>query len=156
MNAIKLIGEQEPITSLTVKLTVLGALLDKAKCLQRTLSIARSAAERNLALEIATEGSDLVPFALETAVVCAKENKDVILDLQAYLNRTGEDQKAAAKGGVKVRLVKGAYVGDLKRHREVQSRFRRLVEAADGNSQEILLGTHDSDLIEWVKVKFLS
>jgi proline dehydrogenase len=154
MNAIGLIGEQELNASLTVKPSVLGALLDKAKCRQRTLAIAKSAADQNLALEIATEGIDLVSFALETAVACAEENKDVILDLQAYLDRTSEDQKAATKGGVKVRLVKGAYVGDLNKREEIQNRFRSLVEAAVEDSQEVLLGTHDPELIEWAKAKF--
>jgi len=154
MDAIGLIGVQELNTSLTVKPSVLGALLDRVKCRQRTLAIARSAADRNLALEIATEGNDLVSFALETAVACTDENKDVILDLQAYLDRTSEDQKAAAKGGVKVRLVKGAYFGDVNKHEEIQSRFKSLVEAAAEKSQEVLLGTHDPELIEWVKAKF--
>jgi proline dehydrogenase len=154
MNTIRLIGEQELNTYLTVKPSVLGALLDRVRCSQRTLSIARLAADRNLALEIATEGIDLVSYAFETAVACANENKNMILDLQAYLNRTSEDQKAAAKSGVKVRLVKGAYVGDAKKHEEIQSRFRILVEAAAENSQEVLLGTHDPELIDWVKAKF--
>jgi proline dehydrogenase len=154
MNAIRLIGEQGLNTFLTVKLSVLGALLDRVRCSKRTLTIARSAADRNLVLEIATEGNDLVPYALETAVVCASENKNVILDLQVYLNRTSEDQEAAAKSGVKVRLVKGAYVDDVKKYEDIQSRFRSLVETAAENSGEVLLGTHDPELIEWVKAKF--
>jgi len=154
MDAIKLIGEQKLDTSLTVKPSVLGALLDKVRCSERTFTIARSAADRNLGLEIATEGPDLVAYALETAVACAQENKNVILDLQAYLNRASEDQKAAAKSAVKVRLVKGAYVGDVNKHEEIQSRFKSLVEAASENSQEVLLGTHDLELIEWVKARF--
>lgn len=154
MNVIRSIGAQELNASLTVKPSVLGALLDKARCSRRILTIAKRAADRNLALEIATEGNDLVSYALETAVACVDENKNLILDLQAYLNRTSEDQKAAAKNGVKVRLVKGAYVGDVNKYEEIQSRFKSLVEAAVENSGEVLLGTHDPELIEWVKARF--
>jgi len=154
MDAIGLIAQQKLNTSLTVKLTVLGALLDRIRCSRRTLAIAKFTADRDLALEIATESKDLVSYALETAIACTNENKKVILDLQAYLNRTSEDQKAAARGGVKVRLVKGAYIGDANRNEDIQSRFKSLVENAPEHSQEILLGTHDPDLIEWVEDRF--
>jgi len=154
LDALKLIRQQGLDTSLTVKLTVLGGLLDNAKCRQRTLTIARAAKDQKLTVEIATESRDLVSFALESAIACAKENGNVILDLQAYLDRSHEDLKLAARSGLKVRIVKGAYVGDSNRNEEVQSRFRSLVEASAENSQETLLGTHDPELIDWVKAKF--
>ena len=151
---VKLIGDQKLNASVTLKPTVLGVLLDKSKCRQRVLAIAEEAANQNLPVEIATESKDLVSFSLETAVACAKENKNVILDLQVYLNRTFEDLKTASKNGAGVRLVKGAYVGDANKLEEIQTHFKSLIDSSAVNSNKVLLGTHDPEIIEWVKEKF--
>jgi len=154
VHAVKFIGDQKINAYVTVKPTVLGALLDKSKCRQKVLAIAKEAANQNQPVEIATESKDLVSFSLETAVACAKENTNVILDLQVYLNRTYEDLKTATKNGVGVRLVKGAYVGDENKLEEIQTHFKSLIEASAVNSNKVILGTHDPEMIEWVKEKF--
>jgi proline dehydrogenase len=145
------ISEQKLDSTITVKPTVLGALLDKAKCTEKMLAILRAAQAHNVGIEIATETRDLVEYALETAVMITKEGSVVTLALQAYLNRTLEDIKVAFKNGFKIRLVKEAYVGDIENYVYIQQQFKKSIEVVMENKQPILVGTHDPEIIDWVK-----
>jgi proline dehydrogenase len=144
------ISEQELDASITVKPTMLGALLDKPRCTEHILTIFEEAMVRSVGFEIATEAKGLVQYALEAAVSCAKESKHVTLALQAYLDPPPEDLKIAFDNGIRPRLAKGAYLGDTGDFKEIQERFKRLAERVLENAHFLLVGTHDPELIQWM------
>jgi proline dehydrogenase len=135
--------------SVTVKLTALGALFDRETCRKNALTILRGASAANVGFEMDMEGRDLVEFTLQVADACAREGSGVTLALQAYLDRTPGDLKAVLKGGVRPRIVKGAYAGDTSDFVEIQQRFRELAGGALERGAA-LIGTHDPELIAWL------
>ncbi|MFB3890327.1 MAG: proline dehydrogenase family protein [Candidatus Bathyarchaeia archaeon] len=153
---VRLLAQQRVESSVTLKPTVVGALLDMDFCLESLLTLSNAAQARGVAVEIATEGKSLVPDIVDAAVACAGENENVTLDLQAYLDRTPKDVDTAVRHGVKVRLVKGAYAGDTADFSEIQRRFMSLAELILKGGQPLLLGTHDPDLVQWAKQQAVS
>ena len=148
LESVRVLNAKNLDASITVKLTTLGAMLDRARCTEHVLSISREAMARNIGFEIATESRDLVEYAVETAVTCAQE-RQVTLALQAYLDRTSEDLKIALNNGIRTRLVKGAYIGDTEDFAEIQRRLKRLAQVVLENKAPLLFGTHDPELIDW-------
>jgi proline dehydrogenase len=68
-----------------------------------------------------------------------------------YLDRTGADIQAMASGGVRVRLVKGAYQGDTRDYREIQDRMRTAAGGLLSAGRAFAFATHDPDLIAWLR-----
>ena len=139
--------------SLTVKLSALGALFDRERCRENVKKIAEEAARRKIGFEIDMEGQGLVTFAVDTAIRCARNEQQVSLALQAYLDRTYDDLKRVEESGITVRVVKGAYAGSTADFVEIQQRFKYLVRALCWQSAFFLVGTHDPELITWTKVQ---
>jgi proline dehydrogenase len=145
--------QKELDASMTIKPTMLGALLDKARCTEHILTIFREAVALGVGFEIATEAKGLVEYTVKAAVTCSKaanEGQHLTLALQAYLDRTPEDLKIALDNGIRPRLVKGAYLGDTGEFTEIQERFKRLAERVSESKHFLLVGTHDPELIQWV------
>jgi len=151
LESIDLIAEEKLNASVTIKLTTLGALFDREKCMELALEISRKAASKNIDFEIDMEGRELVGFTLDTAIACVKGNGRTTLALQAYLDRTPADLRASLEKGIRPRLVKGAYKGDVDDFAEIQARFMKLFETASGYRSPVLVGTHDPDLVQRIK-----
>lgn len=137
--------------SLSVKLTTLGAVLDRSFCQRTALLIQREAADLSVGFEIDMESRGLVGFTLDTARICAAEGDPVTLALQAYLDRTPSDLAEAVVHGIRPRLVKGAYTGDTDSFEEIQQRFRELIDLLLSSGNPFSIGTHDPELIEWTQ-----
>jgi proline dehydrogenase len=100
-------------------------------------------------VEIDMEGTQMVDFTLNSALLMKQKGYPVILALQSYQNRTGSDIKICRENEITVRLIKGAYKGDMKDFRSIQDRFKELYEELkDG---PVLVGTHDPDILNWIK-----
>jgi proline dehydrogenase len=151
LNSARDIGKLKLNASITVKLTALGALFDRKGCEDRVLELYRSASGIGAGFEIDMEGKDLVQFTLDTALACADGGGSVTLALQAYLDRTADDLKVAMENGIRPRLVKGAYLGDTSDFEEIQERFKKLAETVFDKRRTILIGTHDPELVDWVR-----
>lgn len=137
--------------SLSVKLTTLGAVLDRAFCQRTALLILREARDLSVGFEIDIESRGLVGFTLDTAHICAAEGHPVTLTLQAYLDRTPADLAEMVTHGIRPRLVKGAYTGDTDSFEEIQQRFKELVDLLLASGSPFSIGTHDPELIEWAQ-----
>ena len=138
--------------SFALKLTALGANIDQKYCKQNLLKIYEEVNNKlSVGLEIDMEGTPFVDFTIETVLECANQKYPVTLALQAYLDRTMDDMNRAIENGIKVRLVKGAYFGNTEDFTEIQSRFRKLVEVLLESNVDFCIGTHDPELIEWVR-----
>jgi proline dehydrogenase len=137
--------------SVSVKPTALGATFDRDLALDNLMRICETASAHGIGFEIDMEGTRLVDHILEGAVLCAEAGHPVMLALQAYLHRTVEDIELALDMGVEVRLVKGAYMGDIADFSKVQDRFRTLVRRLVETGDPFCVGTHDPEMIDWAK-----
>jgi proline dehydrogenase len=134
--------------SISVKLTDLGALFDRKLCQENLRTLARDAASRSVGFEIDMEGRPLVDFTLKAALDCAAEGS-LTLAVAANFDRTPEDLRALLKRGIRPRLVKGAYPGDVDDFQKVQERLKGLVEMALDAGASFCLATHDPEIIDW-------
>ena len=139
--------------AVTIKITSLGYLLDREFCLRNLLDIGRIANDCNVGFEIDMEGRSMVDFTLNAARTCAEDGLQVTIALQAYLDRTGKDIYAMIENGVRVRLVKGAYAGEIKGFREIQSRFIGFAQKLSESGDKFALGTHDPEILSWAKLE---
>jgi proline dehydrogenase len=150
-NCLNSIRKENLKASLTVKLSALGANIDSTLCENNLHDILKEAQENQVMVEIDIEGAPLVDFTIDAAIRIAKEGFPIILALQVYLERTPEDLKRVLSHGINVRLVKGAYKGDTDDFFLIQNNFRGLFELLLDSDSDFLVGTHDPELIEWIK-----
>ena len=139
--------------SITVKASALGSTFDKITCASHISEIAEKSNARKVGFELDMEGRSLVDFTLEVAVACRNAGYPVTLALQAYLDRTPRDLDKAMASGIRVRLVKGAYVGDLTDFIKIQDRFKSLTATLIDSGASFCIGTHDPELIDWTAGK---
>lgn len=152
-SAVRAIEREGLRASLSVKLTTLGAAFDRELCRKSLLSICGMGARRRVRIEIDMEGKSLVDFAIHSAIECAGEGYPVTVALQAYLDRTPADLERLIERSVRVRLVKGAYLGDTSDFVETERRLRELVKRMAGAGLPFSLGTHDPEVIEWARAE---
>jgi proline dehydrogenase len=138
-------------TALSVKLTALGAVFDRDLCMENLHLITTEAARLRIPLEIDMEGRGLVEFTLDAARACRGVHDQVTIALQAYLDRTRSDLADMSGRGIGIRLVKGAYIGDITDFSAIQERFRAIADTAIGRGQPFSAGTHDPELISWLQ-----
>lgn len=150
MSLVQTIAAERLDAAVTIKITSLGYLLDRDVCLRNVLDIGRAANEARIGFEIDMEGRSLVDFSLTVARNCMENGLNATVALQAYLDRTGTDLESMIESGIRVRLVKGAYAGDLKEFHEIQSRFVGLAKVLSESGVEFALGTHDPEIISWI------
>ena len=149
IEAASAIEEKGLKASLAVKLSTLGVAFDRQICRQNLRSICDRATERKIGIEMDMEGRSLVDFYIRSAVESAADACPVTLALQAYLDRTPEDVERVLVGGVRVRIVKGAYLGDTEDFKDIQRRLKRLLTCLSGRGLPFSLGTHDPEVIDW-------
>ncbi len=99
-------------------------------------------------LELDIEGTPSVEKVIGIALDAADKGFSLVLALQAYLNRTNEDVKNVLGAGIKIRLVKGAYKGDVSDFFEIQKRFIELFEEVMASGKDFDVGTHDPVLLQ--------
>jgi proline dehydrogenase len=147
---VKSIRDQGLNASITVKLTALGSSFDPDLCLENVMAVLRSAADNRVSLEMDMEGKPLVDFTLEAALACAEASPPVTLAVQAYLDRTPSDLEMLLGRGVRPRLVKGTYMGDVSDFVDIQNRFKSLFCTLLNAGMPLCVGTHDPQLICWI------
>ncbi|MGD1060048.1 MAG: proline dehydrogenase family protein [Methanomassiliicoccales archaeon] len=149
LDVLRSITDEKLYAAISLKVTQLGHPYDKQGCTERVFAIARDAAARKIGFEIDMEGRGSVDYTLETVEACASENYPVTIALQAYLDRTEEDLERVIEHGIVVRVVKGAYSGDVSDFREIQRRFMVIIRRLIDGGSEFCIGTHDPELIAW-------
>jgi len=148
---VKAIERSTIKASLAVKLTTLGAVFDRELCRRNLISLSGAGARRGIGVEIEMEGKSLADFTLHSAIECAGEGFNITVALQAYLDRTPADLERALQKGLRVRLVKGAYLGDASGYNEVQRRLKELATRASESGLPFSIGTHDPEMLEWAR-----
>ncbi|MCE5338740.1 MAG: proline dehydrogenase family protein [Methanomicrobiaceae archaeon] len=148
--AIAAINEHALDASITVKMTAIGALVDREAARDSLLRLCGEARARGVGFEVDMEGRGLVETTVEAAVACARQGLPVTLALQASLDRTPEDLERILRNGIMPRLVKGAYGGNAVDLEEVRRRFRGLAAGLLDRGVAFSTGTHDPDLVAWL------
>ena len=154
-SVIRTIADTELFASPSVKPTALGANFNKEQCLDNILELYTEASLNRIPLEIDMEGTPLVDFTLNSAYRIPQEAYPLTLALQAYLNRSTDDLYSLLNKEINVRLVKGAYMGDVDLFSFIQERFKFLFIILMDSKMPFSVGTHDPDLIEWIKEKMV-
>jgi proline dehydrogenase len=153
VDLIKAIANERLYASISAKVSSLGVTLDEVACLNSILAIAKESATRKVGFELDMEGRSLVDFTLQAAAACAESRYPITVALQAYLDRTPRDMDTAIASGIRVRLVKGAYSGDVADFVDVQGRFKNLARTLIDGGASFCVGTHDPELIVWTTMK---
>ncbi|NLI73650.1 MAG: hypothetical protein GX369_02595 [Euryarchaeota archaeon] len=137
--------------SISVKPSTLGGTLNRDLTVKLTQEICEKAAQLGITFELDMEGQRMNDLTLFMAENCASSGLPVTVALQAYLYRTSKDIDTMMDAGVKIRLVKGAYTGNLSDFIMIQEAFKDAAEQAIGWDMPFCIGTHDPDLLEWIK-----
>jgi len=137
--------------SVSVKPSQLGGTLHRDSALRMAVDLCAEVTRLGVPFELDIEGQRMVNLTLEMALECARSGMPVTLALQAYLRRTAQDLDTVLDAGVTVRLVKGAYSGDLTDFDMIAETFKDLAEAIIEWDVPFSIGTHDPDLIRWAE-----
>lgn len=131
-----------------VKLSALGLSLSEVTAAEKFASLTKLAESLKKVLEIDSEGTPTLAATVAIAQNAARSGFNLVLALQAYLDRTAEDIADSIAVGLKIRLVKGAYRGDTEDFAEIQNRFLNCFKILLRSEKPFDVGTHDAELLE--------
>lgn len=135
--------------AVSVKLTSLGLKFDRPLAARLSKWIFDVAQFAGIDFEIDIEGPDTFEDALEIIKTLACEGKPFRVTLAA--NQTFSDRllEVCLSCHLPVRIVKGAYVGDIK-GRAINGNFVSLFSLARSRNLDVAVATHDKKLIKWI------
>lgn len=140
--------------SVAVKPTAIGISFDRDLAAGLFRTILDACAGAGVALECDMEGTPTVTATVLMALAAAEQGPSFTIALQSYLARTPEDIAHAAGAGLTVRLVKGAYLGDLRDRDEIREAYRTHLLLLARQQQTFRTGTLDRSLIRWAQETF--
>lgn len=158
-NYIKLLdGIQEHglISSISIKLTMIGLDIDRDYCRDNLFRLLEVAKQYDQFVRIDMEGSAYTQVTLDIfKEAFAKYGNHVGTVLQSMLHRTLDDTRELAEMGADIRLVKGAY----KEPSDIALQNMPAIREAYKECAKILLdktpfprfGTHDDELVNWIR-----
>ena len=136
--------------SLSLKPSTLGGTINRDLTRELVQKLAKMAHEWGIGVELDMEGQRMVDLTLLLAEEQAQAGIPITVALQAYLHRTQHDIERMVEAGVKVRLVKGAYTGDITDFSMIAEVYKDLVELLISKDVQFGVATHDPDILEWV------
>jgi len=139
--------------NISVKLTKLGADIDRATCIDNMRRIMAAAQRHDCYVRIDMENSPYTERTLEVfETLWALEYRNIGVALQACLYRTADDVRRMNELGARVRLVKGAYKEPAAVAREakadVDAAFVQYMKALLDGGTYPAVATHDPAMIE--------
>ena len=153
ISAAAMIAEKGLNASLAVKLSTIGVSFDRQLCRRKLRSICEVGARMNVGIEVDMEAKSLVDFYIRSATGSAAQGCPVTLALQAYLDRTPKDLDRVLDKGIRVRIVKGAYLGDTNDFKEIQRRLKGLAMRLSVTGLPFSIGTHDPEFLSWARLE---
>lgn len=140
--------------NISLKLTSLGLDFDRGLTMQLMERVLSAAARTANFVRIDMEGSAYTQATVDIASDLFERHKNVGTVIQAYLYRSEGDVRALNALGMRVRLVKGAYLEPpaiaYPEKSDVDENFRRLADLLLHDGAYPAFATHDSVLIEWI------
>ncbi len=143
--------------NISIKLTQLG--LDLGPDIARTLAgkVVASAAELSGFVRIDMEGSAYTQATIEITKEIHAITPSVGTVIQSYLYRSQDDVRELTRLGIRVRLVKGAYLEPpsvaYPQKAEVDENFKHLADLLLTDGTYPAFATHDEVLIELIKTR---
>ncbi len=144
--SIRVIASRVPDCTIAIKPTAMGILFDPREYERNLGRVLEEAEKYEIGLEIDMEGRDLVDVTLQSAREMVKKYP-LTIALQAYLDRTPADTDLCISEGIRLRLVKGAYLGDTGNFAEIQERLKALITRARNTGENFCVGTHDPEIV---------
>lgn len=139
--------------NISLKLTQLGAGVDRATCVDNLRRILEPARKHGFFVRIDMENSPWTQLTLDVfETLWQQEYRNIGIALQAALHRTERDVTRMSELGARVRLVKGAYKEPptvaYQHKADVDSAFIRLMRILLDSGTYPAFGTHDPMLLE--------
>ena len=139
--------------NISLKLTQLGASIDRATCVDNLRRILEPAGRHGFFVRIDMENSPWTQMTLDIfEILWQQEYRNVGVALQAALYRTDRDIQRMNELGARVRLVKGAYKEPetvaYQRKADVDAAFLRLTRMLLDEGTYPAIATHDPAMIE--------
>ena len=139
--------------NISLKLTQLGASIDRATCVDNLRRILEPAGRHGFFVRIDMENSPWTQMTLDIfETLWQHEYRNLGVALQAALHRTEGDIRRMNELGARVRLVKGAYKEPAtvayQRKADVDTAFLRLTEMLLDEGTYPAIATHDPAMIE--------
>ncbi len=139
--------------NVSLKLTQLGAGIDRATCVDNLRRILEPAGRHRFFVRIDMENSPWTQVTLDIFETLWQQNyRNIGVALQSALYRTEQDVRRMNELGARVRLVKGAYKEPKsvahKRKADVDAAFVRLMQLLLDSGNYPAIATHDPAMIE--------
>lgn len=153
LNGIK---EQGLVSSISIKLTMMGLDIDRDYCRDNLFKLLDVAKDHDQFVRIDMEGSDYTQVTIDLfKEAFEKYGKHVGTVIQAMLHRTKADIEELAEMGADIRLVKGAYGESEKiayqNMPEIRAHFKECAKILLAKTPFPRFGTHDDELLNWIR-----
>jgi proline dehydrogenase len=141
---------------ISVKLSMMGQLIDEDFCLDNLRRLLEVAAEHDMFVRLDMEGSDLTESTLDLFEAAYADFPDHVGPvLQAMLRRTDRDVDRMCELGASVRLCKGAYAEPepvaYQDMTQIRERYADYMERLLRHTEYSGIATHDDRLIDATK-----
>ena len=157
LESIDVIAKEKLQTTVSVKPSMFGLLLDEEFCYKQLQEVIEKAKAFNLSVCMDMEDSSCTQIELDLFESLYKQFPETVtLVLQAYLKRTLDDLKwlksiMLPEHPINVRICKGIYVEPeelaYQKYREVNDNFLKCVEYMLDNDFYTAIATHDRRLV---------
>lgn len=155
IHAITVIGNKKLDSEVSLKMTSMGLDISRELVMENMRKILDTAREYNVTVTIDMEDHTRCGKTLEIFKELRKEYDNVGTVLQAYLYRTEEDLQDLSTYEPYLRIVKGAYKEPQEvafpKKKEVDENYKKLIKQNLKNGHYTAIGTHDEDIIYYVK-----
>ena len=150
------INEHGLISSISIKLTMMGLDIDHEYCVENLYKLLDVAQKYNQFVNIDMEGSDYTQVTIDIFKDAYKKyGQTVGTVIQAMLHRTKDDIEDLASIGANIRLVKGAYKEPsnvaLQSMPEIRTAFKDYAKVLLEKTERPRFGTHDDELVNWLR-----
>lgn len=150
------IKEHGLISSISIKLTMMGLDIDHDFCRENLFRLLDVAKDQDQFVRIDMEGSDNTQITLDIfKEAFEKYGKHVGTVIQSMLFRSKDDINELAEIGADIRLVKGAYKEPAKIALQdmpaIREAFKEQAKVLLEKTSFPRFGTHDDELIDWLK-----
>jgi proline dehydrogenase len=150
------INEHGLISSISIKLTMMGLDIDREYCVENLYKLLDVAQKYNQFVNIDMEGSDYTQVTIDIFKDAYKKyGQTVGTVIQAMLHRTKDDIEDLASIGANIRLVKGAYKEPsnvaLQSMPEIRTAFKDYAKVLLEKTERPRFGTHDDELVNWLR-----
>jgi proline dehydrogenase len=155
VTTLKRISAEGVEANISIKLTALGLDIDAELCQANLDRVLCEAHKRDIFVRVDMEGSDYTQRTLDLVLDAHKRYPNVGTVVQTMLYRTPSDVETLIDQGVRMRLVKGAYMEPptvaFPKKADVDEQYLRLTYRLLEHGVYPALATHDETLIAAAK-----